>query len=645
MNNRKENRPEAKKGLILLVSLLLSLALLTGCGEEKQEIEKEVVNPQVSVMAVDTLPEYAISEIGVIKPIQEIELIAKGAGTIDTVNVSVGDAVKKDQILAVIDQDDQNSATKINLDNAKLQLNNAEGNLAFSRANNSDMAKQAEIQVSTLEQLSEKLNRNLEELKEKYAQNLIMIEFQIENATKAQENAKTGYDSTVSQVSQSWANYYKNAKSSVDSVFLNTESYWQLIDGMINSTNREVLIWNRLPAHFGARNQQQKNMVANAYNETKDFYEKEKKFYDELDVITKENIDNVLSKTRSVAEKMHTLNMNIRLMLDDSITTGSFTQFQLDGLKSQMVAAEGRALGDINAVDQLGQGYESLQLNEDSQVVISKNNLDVASNQLKNAENELAKFKTDAVSVAKDLEAQIEQTKKDLLSAKTNLASAKRTVGIQNNSQEYEINALKNQVRMAEKTLGDNKVVSSIDGVISEINIDKGDYVAPGTMIGKVIRYSQVKVVFHVDKNMVKKIKLNQPINFFVSNDINNKLGGVISKVAPMADTMSKKFRIEAIAGNKNLSLKPETFVSVSIDLSKETFDKSKTYIPLNAVIVGQDEQHVFVVEDGKSVKKEVTTGDIFEKWVEVKEGLSKTDQLIVEGHRNLEEGVVIETK
>lgn len=631
-----------KKGVMFILSLLLIPILLTGCGNG-EIAEKEVVHPQVSIMQLDSLPTYTINEVGVIKPIQEIELIAKGAGTVDTVYASVGNNVKKNAILAVIDQSDQDSLTKIGLDNAKLQLNNAQNNFVSSKANNQSAVSQAEIRVSSLEELSKKLNRNLKELKGINAQNQKTIELQVENANKAYENAKTGYESTVEQMNQSWDNYYENTQSSIDSVFLNIESYWQAINDSLNPNNSQFLIWNQLPIYFGARDQQQKNKVANLYNSTRSFYETERGFYDNLDEVTEENINNVLTKTLDLTEKMNTLNMNVRILFDDSISSGSFSSSQLDALQTQMVTLEGKSLGDIVTVNQLKQGYKNLELNDNSQLIISKNNLDIASNQLKNAENELSKFEINSLSTIRDIETQIDQTEKDLLSANTNLLSAKRTAGIQGNTQEYEIGALKNQVRIAETTLNNNKIISSIDGVISEFNIDKGDYVAPGKLIGKVIKYSQVKIVFYVDRSMVQKIKLNHPIDFFVSNDKENKLNGVVAKIAPMADLMSKKFRIEAIANNKDLNLKPETFVSISMDVSDMIFDEIKTYIPINSVIVGQEEKHVFIIENNQSVKKEVTTGKVFEKWIEIKDGLTKEDQLITEGHRNLEEGVEVE--
>jgi len=61
--------------------------------------------------------------------------------------------------------------------------------------------------------------------------------------------------------------------------------------------------------------------------------------------------------------------------------------------------------------------------------------------------------------------------------------------------------------------------------------------------------------------------------------------------------------------------------------------------VPLYSIITRNDEQYVYIEEDGVARKRPVTTG-IAEKWlVEVVSGLHAGDRVIVEGHRDVEDG------
>jgi membrane fusion protein (multidrug efflux system) len=61
--------------------------------------------------------------------------------------------------------------------------------------------------------------------------------------------------------------------------------------------------------------------------------------------------------------------------------------------------------------------------------------------------------------------------------------------------------------------------------------------------------------------------------------------------------------------------------------------------VPLYSVITRNEEQFVFIARDGVALKKPVKLG-IVERWqVQITEGLEAGDQVVVEGHRDVEDG------
>jgi len=296
-------------------------------------------------------------------------------------------------------------------------------------------------------------------------------------------------------------------------------------------------------------------------------------------------------------------------------------------------------------LNQLEQNYQSLNLNDLTQSASAQNNLSIAEIQANNVAEALSKFKVTSQSALADLNTRILQAEQDLDNAKTNLVVSIRNADIQNNTQKTQVKTIGNQTQLAKAIFDYNNIRSPLVGFVSQLNVEEGDYIAPGQSIGKVIQYRQVKIVFYVSENIVRHLTINQPIYFTQPEWSDSPLSAVIAKIAPAADPTNKKFKIVAIAANPNLQLKPEMFVEVSFDLSASVFGQGKIYLPINAVLVEEDKNTVFIFQDGVAHQKTVTLGKTFGDWVTITSGLTSADQVITEGNRNLEEGREVEMK
>jgi RND family efflux transporter MFP subunit len=160
--------------------------------------------------------------------------------------------------------------------------------------------------------------------------------------------------------------------------------------------------------------------------------------------------------------------------------------------------------------------------------------------------------------------------------------------------------------------------------------------VSPGTYLGKVIKREQLKVVFYISEEVADRLTMGQSFHFTVTNGDSHEYNGFITKISPSADPINKKIRVEGALANEELQLTPEMFINVTMDISAGTFDADKVYVPMNAIIFGQNDRYVYVVENGQAVRRDIEMGEIYGMWVEVLSGVTKEDALITEGHRNL---------
>jgi membrane fusion protein (multidrug efflux system) len=75
----------------------------------------------------------------------------------------------------------------------------------------------------------------------------------------------------------------------------------------------------------------------------------------------------------------------------------------------------------------------------------------------------------------------------------------------------------------------------------------------------------------------------------------------------------------------------------IRADIVKKQIDKTLA-VPFYSVISRNDEQYVFIEEEGIAKKRMVKLG-IMEKWmVQITEGLNPGDNLLIEGHRDVED-------
>jgi len=614
--------------------LIVSIFLLSGCNSQA-EVIPEIPAPVVETLSLNEYPTYQISELGQIMAVQEIELVAKAAGTIGQLTAMVGDPVISGQVLAVIDFDESNNPAQVNYDNANIQLMNARQNYDEAVANNQSSITQAELRVKSLENSLDRLKRNLDELYATNKSTQITLELQLENAEKNADTANVNYNNIVDQFDQSWLDLFKSAKTSLDGVFINLDTSFSTIENIINPNNAFHFYSGSMPTGLGDRDSRQRNKVANFYNTLKDELPRYQNNYEGYLPLNEDTLDSVIAEARKATDDMSVFTSLMRTLLQNSLIRGGLTQFKLDTYINQVGAIEGSVIGQTSAVDGLEKALASLKLSKTSQIATADNNRIIANNQFVNANTSLIQFQTTSIGNVQDLQTQITQTYNDLFSSQANLDSISRSAYIANNGKNLEINTLNNQLRLAEKSLTNNKITSSITGVLSEFVVDEGDYVAPGTYLGKVIQYEQVKVVFYVSKENADKLNLGKSFTFSIEED-SEEFIGMIAKISPSANPQNKKIKIEGSVQNSNLFLKPETFITLHLDISGETFDSTKVYVPMNSIIFAQNSQYVYVLENEQAIRRNIKVGKIHGIWMEVLDGLGKSDILIVDGQRNL---------
>ena len=199
-----------------------------------------------------------------------------------------------------------------------------------------------------------------------------------------------------------------------------------------------------------------------------------------------------------------------------------------------------------------------------------------------------------------------------------------------------QLNAARARSQGAEVQLEYSKVVSPIDGVISERPLYAGEMAGPGTVLLTVMDISRVVARANVPAGQLPFVKVGNPASI-ASSDASAELQGKVTVVSPALDPNSTTAEVWIEAPNPGERFKPGSSVRVSI-LAETVADA--IVIPLAAILPAQEGATTVMVAgpDSLAHQKTIEVGIREGDKVQVLKGLEPGEQVIVVGALGLED-------
>ena len=196
------------------------------------------------------------------------------------------------------------------------------------------------------------------------------------------------------------------------------------------------------------------------------------------------------------------------------------------------------------------------------------------------------------------------------------------------------------RVVSAGKVLGDATVRSPISGVVARRFVSRGDVVSPGTELYTIIDPSSMRLEASVPSEQLGAISVGATVNFQVRGYPNQTFAGVIERVSPMADPVTRQVPIFVSIPNTQGVLVAGLFAEGRV--LQEV--KQALVVPLSAVNERSGTPWVLRVRDGKTERVEVTLGlrDAQTERVEVAGGLTDGDILLVGASQGMTPGTPV---
>ncbi len=223
-----------------------------------------------------------------------------------------------------------------------------------------------------------------------------------------------------------------------------------------------------------------------------------------------------------------------------------------------------------------------------------------------------------------------------------------------------EIQAMRAQVRQVEGTLAfaqnqlENTVIRApTSGTILERNVEKGEFVTTGFVGDKGAKgyvvsladLNDLRVELDINQNDFAKLGPRQPAVVTTDAYPDRKYQGYIEEISPEANRQKATVQVKVKVVNPDDYLRPEMNATVAFFTPENTGPKTEAKplitIPASAVRDGA----VFVVVDGKAVRRTVQVAGTSPQGVNIANGLIGGEDLIVNPPQDLKDGQKVRSK
>jgi RND family efflux transporter MFP subunit len=195
---------------------------------------------------------------------------------------------------------------------------------------------------------------------------------------------------------------------------------------------------------------------------------------------------------------------------------------------------------------------------------------------------------------------------------------------------------------LAKLDLKEATVLAPISGYIAERNAKVGNLTESfqRERMFHIVQQKELYGIVHLPEKELSRVHKDQKASLVVTALNDQKINAFVERISPVIDAQTGTFKVTLRVPNEENSLKAGMFTQVSLNYNTRT---GATLIPRKAMLALDDNINVFVVDsEGIASKQAITIGYQEGNFVEVLEGVSANQQVVITGHQNLKDKALV---
>lgn len=195
--------------------------------------------------------------------------------------------------------------------------------------------------------------------------------------------------------------------------------------------------------------------------------------------------------------------------------------------------------------------------------------------------------------------------------------------------------------RSAQEMLRDMTLKAPFDGVVTARMANIGDTVTmvPATPIFKLVNVDDLEVRLPIPESMASALRDDMKITGRVIPG-NTAFEATVRTVGAVVDPNSRTVEVLAdVTGKPEAPLRPGSLAELDFSRSEAL---AGLFVPSQALLKDDKGHYVWVVEDGRLVRRDVQALPVTPRFAQVRTGLQPQDKVVVEGAASLHEGLAV---
>ena len=218
---------------------------------------------------------------------------------------------------------------------------------------------------------------------------------------------------------------------------------------------------------------------------------------------------------------------------------------------------------------------------------------------------------------------------------KKRLSTPAKVENLKNN---LEVSRLR--LELSKLDLERSRIQAPISGVISDRQVETGEYIRVGSKLLEILDISKVLGIIHIPERHIRYIHPGKTVTITVDALPGETYTGFIKTIGLQADPQSRSFKIEIEIDNQHKQLRPGMLIRAR--LLKMSL-ANQIIIPRHTVQEDEHGSFVYLVKNEEIIKRKITIGISVDGNVQVLSGLNTGDYLVETGQQLVSPQEIVE--
>jgi len=202
--------------------------------------------------------------------------------------------------------------------------------------------------------------------------------------------------------------------------------------------------------------------------------------------------------------------------------------------------------------------------------------------------------------------------------------------------------SLESNLKTLKSQLDQYTVEAPFTGTVDEVPVKIGEMASPGNPLMRLVSLDNIYLEADISEAYIGKFKKGDPVAVYLPIQDKN-LTSTIEAVSRVVNNENRTFKVEISLPKLDFELKPNQIAVITLT----DYRSEDAYVVPTEIIMADDKSKFLYTAEKNGEgwiarKKRIVTGKSYKDRTEILKGLDGNEDVVMEGHRELNDGIAI---